>query len=64
MKVAKLADLKKAIGPIVNRENGQDFPCEIILDRGMEFPKYRITIEEFEDDVYIDSKGNKWAKVK
>lgn len=40
------------------------FPQEIIFNRGIEYPQYKITIEEVEEDFFVDSKGTKWMRVK
>ena len=64
MKVGNLAELKRTIGQIL-KENAQGkFPKEITFTRGIEYPKYKITIEEMEEDTFTDSKGQKWKKVK
>lgn len=62
MKVNKLSELKKTIGQLINDVNSRDFPKAITFNRGIEFPKYKITIEELEEDFFIDAKGNKWVK--
>lgn len=63
-KISKLADLKRLIGHIINDVSEREFPQYITFNRGIEFPKYRITIEELEEDFFIDTKGSKWVKVK
>lgn len=71
MKINKLIDLKRTFGLMLknqSRSNSKglstEFPKEIIFSRGIEFPQYKITIEEIEDDYFIDAKGTKWMKVK
>ena len=64
MQVTKLLDLKKVIGELIQAESNKNFPKTIIFNRGIEFQKYKLTIEQIEDDYFIDSKGQKWAKVK
>lgn len=64
MKVSKLAELKRSLGNIINNSSPSDFPKEIIFNRGIEFTKFKITIEEIEEDFFVDSKGIKWVKVK
>ena len=63
-KVSKLSDLKRMIGHIINEVNDRDFPKVIHFNRGIEFPKYKVTIEEIDEDFFVDSKGSKWVKVK
>ena len=64
MKVNTVAELKKAIGHIINGADNTEFPKEITFNRGIEFDKFKITIEVLEEDFFIDSKGKKWVKVK
>ncbi len=64
MKISKLVELRKLIGHIFSDLSSQELPKVITYSRGIEFPKYKITIEEIEEDYFIDSKGQKWAKVK
>lgn len=63
MKVSKLSELKKSIGQIINDNSpNRDFPKVITFNRGIEFTKYKITIDEIEEDFFVDSKGTKWVK--
>lgn len=64
MKLGKLSELKKTIGQIINEANSKEFPRELSYSRGIEYPKFKITIEEIEEDFFIDSKGVKWIKSK
>jgi len=64
VKVGKLLELKKIIGQILNDVNEHEFPKVITFNRGIEHPKYRITIEEIDEDFFVDAKGSKWMKVK
>ncbi len=64
MKVTKLAELKKTLGSLLSEPKNHDFPKQITFNRGIEFAKYKITIEEIDEDFFIDSKGQRWAKVK
>lgn len=64
MKVNKLSERKKTIGQLINDTSSKDFPKSITFNRGIEYPKYKITIEEIEDDFFIDAKGNKWIRSK
>ena len=63
-KVNKLSDLKRMIGHIINDTTDQKFPRVIHFNRGIEYRKYKVTIEELDEDFFIDSKGSKWVKVK
>jgi hypothetical protein len=64
MKVNTIAELKKAIGKIINENSDKDLPKEIIFNRGIEYSNYKITVEAIEEDFFIDSKGHKWKKLK
>lgn len=64
MKVSKLAELKRTLGQILNESSNGDFPKEITFSRGIEFPKYKITVEEIEEDFFVDKKGTRWVKDK
>lgn len=64
MKVNTIAELKKAIGKIINESSDKDLPKEIIFNRGIEYSNYKITVEAIEEDFFIDSKGFKWKKLK
>lgn len=64
MKVNTIAELKKAIGKIINESSDKDLPKEIIFNRGIEYSNYKITVEAIEEDFFIDSKGCKWKKLK
>lgn len=63
IKVTTLVDLKKEVGRIVN-EDTAEFPAVITYNRGFEHKTFKITIEEHEEDFFIDSKGEKWMRVK
>lgn len=62
MKVSKLAELKRTIAQVINDPNARDFPKVITFSRGIEFTKYKVTIEEIEEDFFVDSKGIRWVK--
>lgn len=64
MKVTKLQELKKEIGDIISNAESMEFPVEIFYNRGIEHCQFKITIEEYEEDFFIDSKGTKWMKMK
>lgn len=64
MKVSNLSELRKVIIHIMKDTTSKTFPQEIIFNRGIEYPQYKITIEEVEEDFFVDSKGTKWMRVK
>lgn len=64
MKVTKLQDLKKEISRLMAEADELEFPIEIVYNRGIEHRQFKIIIEEYEDEFFIDSKGTKWMKVK
>lgn len=64
MNTSKLAEVKRELGNILNDSKKTKFPSEITFSRGIEYPKFKITIEEIEEDFFVDSKGQRWAKVK
>jgi len=64
MNISKLIDLKKVIGRLMTSKNSEELPVVITYNRGLEFTKYRITIEEIEEDFFVDSRGTKWMKMK
>lgn len=63
-KINKLSDLKRTIGHIINDTNENDFPRVIYFNRGIEYRKFKVTIEEIDEDFFIDSKGSRWVKIK
>lgn len=64
MKVTKLQDLKKEISHIMAESENTEFPLEIVYNRGVEHKQFKITIEEIEEDFFIDPKGRRWEMVK
>lgn len=66
MTISRLMDLKTEISHVLNDYAQQDYtlPHEIIYSRGFEHPRYKITIEEIDEDFFTDAKGQKWQKVK
>lgn len=64
MLFTKTQDLKKVIAQLVKEEKTGKFPQVITFSRGLEYPKFKITIEEINEDFFIDSKGIKWVKAK
>lgn len=64
MNITKRAELRKLVWNLLSERNNEPLPRELIFNRGIDFPKYKITIEELVEDFFIDSKGQKWARVK
>lgn len=64
MKLSKLSELKRTMGQMVHDLNEGNFPKTINFSRGIEFPKFKITVELVEEDYFVDSKGQKWAKIR
>lgn len=64
MLLTKTIELKKVIAQLIKDEKSGKFPQVITFSRGLEYPKFKITIEEINEDFFIDSKGNKWVKAK
>lgn len=64
MLLNKTVELKRAIAQIINDDKSEKFPQVITFSRGIEYPKFKITIEEIDEDFFVDSKGVKWVKAK
>jgi len=64
MLLSKTVELKRVIAQIINDDKSGKFPQVITFSRGIEFPKFKITIEEIDEDFFVDSKGVKWVKAK
>ncbi len=64
MKISHLPDLKRQIQKIVRGYASEKFPYELYFNQGMEFPEFKFTIEKMESDTFVDSRGQKWVKVK
>lgn len=62
MMICKKVELKQQMAKIFNEDSETKFPASFTFSRGIEFPKYKITIEEIDEDFFIDSKGTKWIK--
>ena len=58
-----LPSLNREIRKILKEYKTQKFPLIINYNEGMEYPKFKITIEKEDIDVYTDSKGQKWKKI-
>lgn len=63
-KVSTIAELKRAIGKIINDTPESELPKEITFSRGIEYSKYKITIEAIQEDTFVDAKGVVWKKIK
>ena len=64
MKITKSSELKSLIMHAIREYSSAHFPFIINFSQGMEHPEYKITIEEVEQEFFIDSKGTRWQKVK
>lgn len=62
--INRLLDLKKMIGLLFVDYANQKFPVEITFSKGIEHPKFKIRIEESNEDFFIDASGTKWIKAK
>lgn len=63
MNIKNMLDLKSQMARIIHESSSLDFPQELILNKGIEYPKYKITIELVDEKVFIDNKGVKWVRV-
>ena len=61
--IKKSGDLVRAIKRHVEDSDDCKFPAELWFHKGMEFPKFKVTIEMIETDTFVDSSGQKWKKV-
>ena len=65
IKLSKTSELKKRIGDFVDQdEDERESKAIFLLDESLESTKFKITIEEIEQDFYIDKKGVKWVREK
>lgn len=64
MLLNKTVELKRIIAQIINEDTPEKFPQVITFNRGIEYPKFKITVEEIDEDFFVDSKGVKWVKAK
>ena len=64
MNFSNLGEFKLAISSILRKVDESENPLEIIYSRGIDFPKYKITFEELEEDTFVDAKGQRWARIK
>ena len=62
--ITKIAELKRRIGQIIKEIPDNKLPTILEFHEGMEFPKYKITVEALEEDFFVDAKGAKWKRVK
>lgn len=60
----KISELKGWLRDCVRLRPDDDFPLSEVFCEGNTAPAYRITIEVLEKDFFIDSKGQKWVRVK
>ncbi len=61
---AKISDLKKRLSEVINEIDVDQLPETLIYNPGFGFAKYKITINEIQEDFMVDSKGVKWMRVK
>ena len=61
--ISKMAELKSIIGNALIDSKNKQFPIEILYSRGIVHPKFKIIIEQIEEDFFIDANGIKWRKV-
>lgn len=64
MIIDHMPTLNREIKRIINQQNSEIFPVVIHFNEGMECPQFKITVEMFETDTYIDSLGQKWKRIK
>lgn len=61
-KISKISELKRALSIALKATPDNELPLTYIFDEGMEFSKYKITLELIEQDSFIDKKGRKWVR--
>lgn len=61
--ITKMSDLKRAVGQVINEINVDQLPIVLSFHEGMEFSKYKITIQAIEEEFFVDTKGTKWKRV-
>ena len=61
--ITKMSELKRCVNEVISSTPNNKLPVVLNYHQGMEFSKYKITIEALEEKFFIDSKGNKWQKV-
>jgi hypothetical protein len=64
IKISHLPDLACAVKRLVSLDNQIEFPRVIIFNRGIEFSRFKITIEREPLEQYVDKNGETWKKVK
>ena len=62
--ITKIAELKRRIGQIIKEIPDNQLLTILEFHEGMEFPKYKITVEALEEDFFVDAKGTKWKRVR
>lgn len=61
MRATTIGKLRTLVGKVL-KDSKTKYPLEIVYNRKIDTPKYKITIELYEEDVFIDANGCKWIK--
>lgn len=61
--IKKSSELIRSVKCYIEDSEDWEFPAELWFHKGMEFPKFKVTIEMIETDTFVDSSGQKWKKV-
>jgi hypothetical protein len=61
--IKKISELKRSVGRLIHETPDRELPQILIYKEGLEFSKYKITIEVVQEDYFVDGKGQKWKKV-
>jgi len=62
--LAKLSEVNRVVRNSLIRHEDKEFPVQVYFNQGIQFPRFKVTIEKEESDVYVDPSGQKWKKVK
>jgi len=62
--INQISVLKREITEVIRATPLEQLPKEFIFQENWTDPQYKITIEAMTSDIYIDSTGQKWVKVK
>ncbi len=61
--ITKMSHLKRAVAQVINEIDVDELPIVLSFHEGMEFSKYKITIQAIEEDSFVDANGKKWKRV-
>ena len=61
--ITKISELKRVISDVIKGKMDDILPVVLTYHEGMEFSKYKITIEAMEEEFFVDAKGKKWQRV-